>query len=63
MAGLLAQQHQNYKETTEPPSFRTIRNQAEWKSYNYRIKEETTSTLGKRGGDVEQAGPTPMCGR
>ena len=42
---LLPQPHQNYNQTTLQPSFRTARNQAEWKFYNYGIKEETTSRL------------------
>ena len=40
------------QQTTETLSFRTTKNQAEWKSYNYRIKEEMTARLlgGQRHG-------------
>ena len=31
------------------PTFRTLRNQAEWKSYNYGIKKQTTSQLVETG--------------
>ena len=33
------------QQTTETLSFRTTKNQAGWKSYNYRIKEEMTARL------------------
>ena len=46
----------------EQPSPRTVRNIIEWKSDNYRIKETTFIQTGRRGTDVEQAGPTSMYG-
>ena len=41
---------------------RTVRNQVEWKSDNYGIKETTSIQTGRRGADAEWAGPTPTCG-
>ena len=43
-------------------SLRTIRNQAEWKSDNYGIKETTSIETGRRGADVEWARFSPTCG-
>ena len=63
MAQLLSQKHQNYNETTEQPSLRTVRNQIEWNSDNYGIKETTTIQTGRRGRVAEWAGPTSLCGR
>ena len=51
-AHLLTPPRQNYNYTTEQPLFRTAKNQAEWKSYNYGIKEETTKRLVGRGGNT-----------
>ena len=48
MASLFAQPHQNYKENIEL-LLRTIRNQVEWKSDNYRIKKTTYAKIGRRG--------------
>ena len=39
-----------------------MRNQVEWKSENYRIKETTSIQTGRRDRDTEQAGPTSTCG-
>ena len=52
MAHLLTQPHQNYNSTIEQPSFRTIRNQVEWKSDNYRIKETTSIQTGRKDRDT-----------
>ena len=57
-ACLLAQPHQNHNYITEPPSLRTVRNRVEWKSDNYGIKEPTSIQTGRRGRDVEWAGPS-----
>ena len=62
MASLLAQPHQNYNCNIVQASLRTIRNGVEWKSDNV-IKETTSIQTGKRGRDMEQAGPTSKCGR
>ena len=61
MAHLLTQ-HQNYNQNIEQPSLRTVRNQVEWMSDNYRIKETTSIQAGTKGGDAEWTGPTSMCG-
>ena len=62
MVHLFAQPHQNYNYNIEQPSLRTIRNRVEWKSDNYRIKETTSIQTGRKGRDMEQAGPTSTCG-
>ena len=46
----------------EQQSLRTIINQVEWKSDNYRMKETTSIQTGKRGRDMEWAGPISTCG-
>ena len=38
------------------------RNQVEWKSDKYRIKETTSIQTGRKGADMERAGPSPTCG-
>ena len=44
-----------YRTTT----LRTIRNQVEWKSGNYGIKETTSIQTGRRGTDMKQLVPHP----
>ena len=39
-----------------------LKNQVELKSDNYGIKETTSIQTGRRGTDMEQAGPTLICG-
>ena len=46
----------------EKPINRTIRNESEWKSNNYGIKETISIEIGRRGVVMEQAGLSPMCG-
>ena len=58
MAHLLTQPHQNYNSTTEQPSLRIVRNQAEQKSSNYGRNYKVTYGGGE---EVEEAGPTPTC--
>ena len=63
MAHLFTQPHQNYnKKNIEQPSLRTIRYKVEWNSDIYGIKETTSIQIGRRGADVEWAGPTLTCG-
>ena len=44
----------------EKPSLRTDRNQVDWKSNNYGIKETTPTQIGGQGGGEEWTGPTSM---
>ena len=37
--------------------------QVEWNSENYGITETTSVETGRKSADLEQAGPSPMCGR
>ena len=63
MALLFTQSHQKHNYDVEQPSLRTVRNQVEWKSDNYGIKETTFIQGGRRGADAEGASPSPTCGR
>ena len=56
MAYLFAQPHENYSKNIEKLSLRNVRNQVEWKSDNYGIKETTSIQTSRRGGDTEWAG-------
>ena len=62
MAYLFAQPHENYSKNIEKLSLRNVRNQVEWKSDNYGIKETTSIQTSRRGGDMEWPGPTSTCG-
>ena len=61
LAHLLTQSHPNYNKNIEEPSFRTVRNQVEWKSDNHGIKETTARGSGgcwEEGGKGGKIGTT-----